>query len=74
MEATKTETPPVQEAAPNGESADLTINDLSNLRQIIDLASSRGAFRPNEMVAIGTIYNKLQNFLNSIPKTPQAGA
>ena len=52
------------------EGADLTITDLNNIKQIIDLASSRGAFRPNEMVAVGTVYNKLQNFLNSIPKPP----
>jgi len=57
-------------AAPAQEGADLTITDLSNIKQIIDLASTRGAFRPGEMVAIGTVYNKLQNFLNSIPKPP----
>jgi hypothetical protein len=55
-------------AAASQESADLTITDLSNIKQIIDLASSRGAFRPGEMVAVGTVYNKLQNFLSSIPK------
>jgi hypothetical protein len=55
------------------EGADLTITDLSNIKQIIDLASSRGAFRPGEMVAVGTVYNKLQNFLSSIPKPPTSG-
>jgi hypothetical protein len=71
----KVETPlPGPEAAAPQEPADLTITDLSNIRQIIDLASSRGAFRPSEMVAVGTVYNKLQNFLNSIPKTQQPGA
>lgn len=59
------EVPPSQ-----AEGADLTITDLSNIKQIIDLASSRGSFRPSEMVAVGTVYNKLQNFLNSIPKPP----
>jgi len=63
---------PGPEAATQTEAADLTITDLNNIRQVIDLASSRGAFRPSEMVAVGTVYSKLQNFLNSIPKT-QAG-
>ena len=63
-----------QPEAPAKESADLTINDLNNIKQIIDLASSRGAFRPAEMVAVGTIYTKLNNFLNSIPKAQQPGA
>lgn len=73
-EEMKTETPiPGPEAAAPQEAADLTITDLNNIKQIIDLASSRGAFRPSEMVAVGTVYSKLQNFLNSIPKT-QNGA
>ena len=32
---------------------ELTINDLQSLKVIIDIASSRGAFKPNEMVAVG---------------------
>ena len=42
----------------------LSIGDLKNLTTIIDVASSRGAFRANEMASIGLIYNKLQAFLN----------
>lgn len=50
------------------ESEGLNINDLNTLRAIIDLASSRGAFKPAEMVAIGTAYNKLNNFLEQVAK------
>jgi len=57
-----------QSQAPQQESADLTISDLGNIRAIIDLASTRGAFKPNEMIAVGTVYNKLNNFLNSVSK------
>ena len=42
----------------------LSIGDLKNLTTIIDVASSRGAFRANEMASIGLMYNKLQSFLN----------
>ena len=63
---------PAQESATQ-ESADLTISDLQNIKAIIDLASTRGSFRPNEMVAVGTVYAKLNNFLASIP-TKQPGA
>ena len=45
---------------------DLTVNDLSALKQIIDVASQRGAFKPNEMVSVGTIYNKLEIFLSAV--------
>lgn len=42
----------------------LTLNDLNALRAIIDLASSRGAFKTNEMIAVGQAYTKLDSFLN----------
>jgi len=45
---------------------ELTISDLSALKQIIDVASQRGAFRPNEMMTVGSTYNKLETFLNAV--------
>ncbi len=67
---------PAQQPAPQkeGESTDLTVSDLNAMKTIIDLASSRGAFKPNEMVAIGTIYTKLSTFLSTVTKQPQTGA
>jgi len=47
-------------------STELTINDLNAMKVIIDIASSRGAFKPNEMVAIGQTYTKLETFLNAV--------
>ncbi len=64
-----------QESAQQQESNDLNVNDLNGMKTIIDIASSRGAFKPNEMMAVGQIYNKLTNFLASVQKqTPQTGA
>jgi len=70
------ETNPQQpaEAAPQQESNDLTISDLSAMKTIIDIASSRGAFKPNEMVAVGQTYNKLSAFLDTVAKTAKQGA
>jgi len=48
------------------QSNDLTINDLNAMKVIIDIASSRGAFKPNEMVAVGQTYTKLTTFLDSV--------
>ena len=51
----------------------LSIGDLKNLTTIIDVASSRGAFRANEMASIGLMYNKLQGFLSRVaPANPAA--
>ena len=54
--------------APDGAEApvELTVADLNNLKQIIDVASSRGAFKPNEMTVIGNTYTKLESFLTAV--------
>lgn len=59
-------------AQPQQNTTDLTINDLQALKAIIDIASSRGAFKPNEMVAVGQTYTKLDTFLTTVAKTQQA--
>lgn len=48
------------------EQIELTINDLTAIKQIIDVASSRGSFKPSEMTVIGTVYTKLEAFLNAV--------
>jgi hypothetical protein len=59
-------------AAPAPEAAaaapDLNISDLVALKSIIDVASQRGAFKGNELEAVGKTYNKLNNFLESVAK------
>lgn len=45
---------------------DLTVQDLQALKNIVDVASSRGAFKPNEMVAVGSVYTKLETFLKAV--------
>lgn len=63
-------------AAPAGtsdpKSGDLTVQDLNTIKAIIDVASQRGAFKANEMQAVGTTYNKLESFLNAIQAQQQA--
>jgi len=58
------------QAAPAQPGTDLSIGDLKNLATIIDVASTRGAFRANEMATVGLMYNKLQGFLAKVaPET-----
>jgi hypothetical protein len=57
-----------QTTAPEQQGAELNINDLNAMKVIIDIASSRGAFKPNEMVAVGQTYTKLTAFLDSVSK------
>jgi len=53
-------------------STDLTIQDLSSLRQIIDIACQRGAFKPGEMEQVGSTYNRLNAFLEDIARQQKA--
>lgn len=64
--------PTAAEAAPAQEGAELNINDLNSMKVIIDIASSRGAFKPNEMAIVGQTYNKLTTFLEQVAKQAEA--
>ena len=50
----------------------ITLADLDLLRQIIDLASSRGAFKGAELGDVGAVYNKLTSFLGLAAEQIQA--
>lgn len=56
-----------QEAA-----AELTVQDLQSLKAIIDVASQRGTFKPNEMMTVGQTYGKLEAFLGAVAQQQQA--
>ena len=66
--------PPAPTVPPTGAPADgqapgnpeLTVQDLGVLKTIIEVAQTRGAFKPNEMEAVGKTYTKLDTFLTSI--------
>ena len=45
---------------------------LDQWEHIIDLASTRGAFRAAEMQEIGEIYNRLTQFLDAVVAQAQA--
>jgi hypothetical protein len=53
---------------------ELTITDLQNVRSIIDIAATRGAFKAAEMAAVGTVFNKLDTFLQSVVPAQAAPA
>jgi hypothetical protein len=58
--------------APKADANELTINDLNAMKVIIDIASSRGAFKPNEMTIVGQTYTKLSAFLDQVAKQAEA--
>ncbi len=52
----------------------LGLADLKNVLIIIDLASSRGAFRTAEFAAVGSVYAKVEAFLAAAAPAPEAPA
>jgi hypothetical protein len=73
-EVQKQEVPvPVAEAA-NTETAqqpqgpDLNVSDLLALKNIIEVATTRGAFKATELEAVGKTFNKLNTFLEAVAK------
>lgn len=47
-------------------STNLTISDMKIINNIIQLASSRGLFKPAEFTVVGTIYEKINSILTSV--------
>jgi hypothetical protein len=62
----ETPVPETENQQAQAQGPDLTVQDLQALKSIIDVSSSRGAFKPNEMVAVGQVYNKLEIFLEAV--------
>ena len=53
---------PAEAKAQAGAGAELTVQDLTVIRSIIDVASQRGAFKANEMAAVGEEEKKPHKF------------
>jgi hypothetical protein len=44
----------------------ITVTDLIAIRDILNLAAERGAFKAEEMLDVGTVYTKLTKFLEAV--------
>ena len=56
------------------ETLQLTIQDLALMKDFISVACERGAYRANEMSAVGQTYDKLATFLNAAIAQAEAQA
>ena len=50
----------------------INITDLVSIRNVINLAAERGAYKAEEMLEVGTVYTKLNNFLEAVIAQAQA--
>lgn len=50
----------------------LNVSDLQVVTELIDLCSQRGAFRAEELAAVGALYNRLKEFLNTVQSSEEA--
>ena len=61
---------PATDAAP----ASLSLSELKGCMQIIEVCTSRGAFKADELVAVGTIFQKLLDFVKQAEPAPEPAA
>jgi hypothetical protein len=52
----------------------ITVADLDALRNIVNLAATRGAFQGAELSQVGAVFDKLTAFLNAVVEQAQAAA
>lgn len=57
-----------KQEAPQPGPADLNVSDLVALKNIIEVATTRGAFKATELEAVGKTFNKLNSFLEAVAK------
>lgn len=55
-------------AAQQPQGPDLNVSDLMALKNIIEVATNRGAFKATELEAVGKTFNKLNSFLEAVAK------
>lgn len=53
-------------------SSQLSLNDIATMKNVINVLSSRGAFKPEEMAVVGQLYIKLTQFIDSVTTTTVA--
>ena len=69
MSEQETTAAPEEPVAPS-----VTVNDLVNIYNIIDLASKRGAFQANELSSVGAVANKVKEFVDHVQAAQSAAA
>ena len=67
-EVETTETTEVAATTP----VNLTVGGLANVRRLLELAVERGAFKANEMTAVGRVYDEFVGGLNTLSRQIQA--
>lgn len=50
----------------------INVADLALIRNLIEVASSRGAFKADELTTVGQVYDKLNTFLNRLVEEAEA--
>ena len=52
----------------NDTTQSVSITDLAVIKKLIEVACTRGAFQAGEMQAVGSVYDRLSGFLDSVIK------
>ena len=50
----------------------ITLTDLASLKNCIEIAASRGAYRAEEMTSVGHVFDRLATFLKAVEQQVSA--
>ncbi len=70
----KVETVEQPAEAPQAQPVTLGLADLQTMLTVIDTVTQRGAFKANELAAVGILYNRVQTFLDAAKAAQEAQA
>lgn len=63
-----------EESLEEAQAESISLNDLASLMQVVELASTRGAFRAAELSTVGAVFDRLSRFLSAVQAQQQAAA
>lgn len=50
---------------------ELTLADIINVRNLIEVVSTRGAFKAGELTSVGQLFDKINSFVTVATKKPE---
>ena len=66
QQSSEQQTKPVEQQVNVNTPVTVPLFHLLNLRNIIDVSTSRGTFKSNELTSVGKVYDELSSIINSV--------
>lgn len=65
------QTTEAQENVEVPQAPELSIADIITLKQVVEVATARGAFRAQELTQVGRVYDRVNNWVQTVAPQPE---